>query len=144
MKIKRNIKASVIHQSEQAYIDKEWPVFNRLLEKYTQWIIDHRSSDNNGYLHYAVWSRNYTLMKKLIEAGADVNTQNGQGHTPLINACAKDDPVSTKILLDADADQKPRDIQGRDALHFAIFSKAVGELFIKKNKKKKKLRIKRR
>jgi len=145
MKIKKkNQIPTLISQAENAYIDKQWHTFDLLLAKWPKQILAHRSSDKSSFLHYAVWSNNYQLMKKLIEAGADVNAQNGQGYTPLINACAKDDPVSVKILLDADADQKPKDRQGRDALSFVIFSKVVGELFIKKNKKKKNMRIKRR
>jgi len=142
VKIRKKPKLSIVRQAEEAYIDKEWATFSMLLKNYPKKILGHRSSDKSSFLHYAVWTRNHRLIEELIKAGADVSAQNGQGYTPLINACAKDDPAAVKILLDANADQKPKDVQGRDALSFAIFSKTVGPLFIKKNKpKKKRLRI---
>ena len=84
-------------------------------------------------------------MRALIEAGADVNCENREGHTPLLNACASDDFKGVKILLDAGADISPKDHMGRDALHFAkgtsfnnlIVGAGVHDAIVKWPKKKK-------
>jgi len=157
MKIKKKKSKipTLISQAENAYIDKDWHTFDALLAKWPRLILNHRSSDNNSFLHYAVWTKNYQLMKKLIEAGADINAQNGQGHTPLINACAKGDGASAGLLIDAGADIKIRDAVGRDAMYFSkahsnsvlnnlIVGKQVRDSVRSWPKKKKPMRIKRR
>ena len=67
-------------------------------------------------LMYALDYRAYTLVKILIEAGADVNARQQDGKTPLMFSHS---PVNTKRLLEAGADPFCLDSNGKSVLHYA-------------------------
>jgi ankyrin repeat protein len=68
----------------------------------------------------AVAAANVTIMKRLIDAGADVDMRDMRGDTPLILATRQDDAETCRILLEADADPNSRDwCRGQTALSLA-------------------------
>ncbi len=58
-------------------------------------------------------------LKLLAEHGADLNTPNKQGATPLINAARSGSTAVVKALLDLGADINAKDAQGKTALDIA-------------------------
>ena len=68
--------------------------------------------DNNTPLHYAVKNANLKIMSCLIESNANPNIQNGEGFTPLLILCSRQDASSSSaglvemvnMLLNANAD----------------------------------------
>ena len=68
------------------------------------------------------------IARILIEAGADVNFQDWQGHTALMYASGARyswlegniNPEVVRLLLDAGADVNAKNKWGRTALHFAL------------------------
>ncbi|KKN74274.1 hypothetical protein LCGC14_0392130 [marine sediment metagenome] len=119
MRINRK-QVKIIDTAEQAFVSGDWFAFDQLLRDHPSIILGHRSSSQATFLHYAVWKKNHVLVKALIKAGADVNWQNNQGYTPLINACAAGDDASAQLLLRAGADTSLRDHMGRDAACFGL------------------------
>lgn len=64
-------------------------------------------------LHWA--AGNVQIVKMLVRAGAKVNCANRDGETPLMKAALSCDRSSAQALLDAGADPKAIDIEGRTA-----------------------------
>lgn len=73
----------------------------------------------------AVLSRydNSTVIKLLMDAGADANARNEEGTTPLMNAVAR--PCNLRPLLDGGANLYARDKWGKTALDHARETKAT-------------------
>jgi len=69
----------------------------------------------------AVVNNHVELVKLLLAKRAKVNQVDGLGMTPLLYAATVDfaDPTITQMLLDAGADQKAKDKQGRTSLELA-------------------------
>lgn len=73
-------------------------------------------------LHWAATSehkRDERRVKELIAAGANANTQNIHGRTPLMAAVAADSAENVKALIDAGADVNVRDKYGETALFWS-------------------------
>jgi len=52
------------------------------------------------------------IISDLLEAGADIDVQDGDGHTALMLACLYGYVDTTKLLLDYDADIEVQDNRG--------------------------------
>ena len=61
------------------------------------------------------------IVQWIIDAGADVNTQNQLGRTPLMRASYYGHEACVKLLLDADADVNTKDNGGCTALMWASY-----------------------
>jgi ankyrin repeat protein len=77
----------------------------------------------NGWtpLQWAVWEGHIKIVKLLIKAGADINSQGSDDidrHTAL--HCASDLPI-VKLLIKAGADVSIKDLHGETALQWASF-----------------------
>ncbi len=76
----------------------------------------------NGSISDAILKNDLTRIKRLIQAGADVNELDAYGFTPLIEAAIVNRPESVeiaKLLLSHGADIQGVSITGHTALHWA-------------------------
>jgi uncharacterized protein len=71
-------------------------------------------------LHYAAREGHLETARALVEAGADLNTVNGDKFTPLVMAVTNGHFELAKYLLDHGADPKPASLSGMTALYAAI------------------------
>ena len=78
----------------------------RLLEKKTGG--DYKASD-------------WTLVRRLIDSGADVNEKDAHGWTPFLWAASRGDVSVMQLLLDHGADRHATDNQGKNALMLAAY-----------------------
>jgi ankyrin repeat protein len=68
----------------------------------------------------AAYNNDTALARQLLEAGADVNAQEGNGWTALQHAVDQDNEALTRLLLDHGAELNRRNIPtGRAAIHYA-------------------------
>lgn len=85
--------------------------------------IDYRQKDGYVSLHHCCrYNVDISIIKVLLDRGADKNAQTALGHTPLMIACFNKRTAAAKFLIDNQADV---DAQGKDggcALHFAVMS----------------------
>jgi hypothetical protein len=70
-------------------------------------------------LHVAAMAGNLTLLKKLVEAGGDVNERDESQMTPIIYAAREGLLRISKYLVEQGADLTVRDREGHDLLHVA-------------------------
>jgi len=79
-------------------------------------VVNPKKRLGSGYtpIFYAIEARNLESVELLIEAGADLNHQDGQGYTPLISAAAFRRYRSVYLLLKAGADWKIQSKFGHD------------------------------
>ena len=75
--------------------------------------------DNCTPLHVAVSSCNDSIMKTLIDWGADINAVSNHGYTPLMSACITGLYPLVKLLLDNGAYKNIQTIYGDRAIDFA-------------------------
>ena len=79
-----------------------------------------RPEELNKELHYAARRGTYRWAKDSIKAGADVNTRNQDGQTPLIVATLREHIPIMEILVDKGADLNCWDANYETALHYAV------------------------
>ncbi len=70
-------------------------------------------------LHAAAAARSLPIVKRLIEAGGDVNARQEAGFTPLLDAAFTGQHELAQLLLDHGADLEAKDAQGRSPLSMA-------------------------
>ena len=87
-------------------------------------------------MHWAAWRGHEEVAELLIAKGADVNTKNKDGGTPLHNATWKGHKEIAKLLIDngADVNAKRADEEAWTPLHSAAWMghKEIAELLITK------------
>ena len=74
-------------------------------------------------LHCAAFNDDYMSIEKLLKAGADVNSSDIKGHTPLITAMSmwgKDRTQSVNMLIEAGADVNAQTLSGTTALTYIV------------------------
>jgi len=88
-----------------------YPQYKKPFENYMQLLIDHgadinfqRKFDERSPLHYAVFSQNREAIRQLIEAGADINSLDCSGQTPMMVMTHRFETIL--ILLEAGADYR--------------------------------------
>ena len=81
--------------------------------------INAKDDSANGVLHLASTLGNSSILRTLIHSAAslDINGLNGQGHSPLSLAAAKNHYTSVFILLDAGGDPDLKNENDRTLLH---------------------------
>lgn len=90
-------------------------------------LLEARDSDGSTPLHCATWKGHQHIVAALLEAGADVNAVNQNGHwgtTPLHAAAHANQAGIAKLLLDHGADMKAKDMEGRTPMFHTTFHKA--------------------
>jgi hypothetical protein len=75
---------------------------------------------NQKVFFNAVESGDYDEVKRLVEAGADVNAKDNYGYTALMLATQQGHTEVIKLLIEAGADVGARDNQGRTACNMAF------------------------
>jgi len=89
--------------------------------------VDSKDEDLRTPLLRAVQNGHAGVVRLLCGAGADVNSPDFNGQTPLIRTSRRDgDDECVRLLLDHGADPKHRDHQGATALHGSVFSGNLG------------------
>lgn len=78
-----------------------------------------RDADGNTPLHCASAHGQATVVKLLLDRGADVNATNAAQHSPLFVACLKGNRPVVRALLDRGADVSAPDRDGSTPLHAA-------------------------
>lgn len=71
-------------------------------------------------LLYAALTKEYDIIKALVDAGADVNAKNFKLVTPLMFAAGIGDIDTMKLLIENGADIEHKNKYGERALEFAI------------------------
>lgn len=78
-------------------------------------------------LHYACISQRETVIRRLIEVGADVDARDKSGRTPLMIACRNCKKEIVDILLDNDANVHLEDDKGNTAVLIACHRQLENE-----------------
>ncbi len=103
----------------QAYMDDDMVLFQQLVEEGTA--IDEKDMDGYTALHYAVTWEDLETAEYLIQSGADVNTLDNWGSTPLMNAVYNQASVEmVTLLLEYGADKTIMDSEGKTAYDYAV------------------------
>ncbi|MEL3909513.1 MAG: ankyrin repeat domain-containing protein, partial [Treponema sp.] len=85
-------------------------------------LIGAKNAAGKTALHVAAQHGDIPFLNLLLAYGADVNIEDREGKTPLIDALLYDKNTTVLFLLKAGASSARQDIQGRTALHEAVAS----------------------
>lgn len=96
-------------------------------------LIHARDRDGSTPLHCAVWKGQQQVVACLLDAGADVNAQNGNDHwgtTPLHAAAHANQAAIAQMLIEHGADLNAQDLNGKTPMFHTTFhqAKAVARL----------------
>ena len=80
-----------------------------------------QSSDNNTALHFAVHQKHADVVQVLIDAGADIETKNDRGCSPLHYASIFGELTTVKMLVKAGADVRATDADRDTCLILAAY-----------------------
>ncbi|KTD32259.1 Ankyrin repeat protein [Legionella nautarum] len=97
----------------------------KLFEKLDELCLGHQTGENSSFcgLHEAVLADNYTLVKSLLTRYS-ANLLNNKKQTPLMLAAAKGNIRIMELLLSQGAEADRQDIQGQNALAYALSTKS--------------------
>lgn len=84
--------------------------------------IEGKDNFGNCAIHYAVKHQNFECLKRLVDAGADVNRLGPNGKTPLHISSGLNNVEITKFLIERGAKTTSKDKYGRSALIFAVMN----------------------
>ncbi len=83
-----------------------------------KWLREHVAI-NNDNMFKAAHDQNWTLVKKLVEKGADLQAKDNSGRTVLHFAAMSGDLDTVKWLVEKGADLQAKDNEGLTVLHWA-------------------------
>ena len=72
-----------------------------------------------SYMHYAVL-RNFNIVESLLRHGAEFDTKNVRGETPLCSATKYGSVINVNLLISYGADISVKDLDGNNLLHCAV------------------------
>ena len=81
--------------------------------------VNQETVDSYTALHRAVIHVERDVVQVLIDAGADIDTQNNEGRSPLLSACVEGTFDTVKMLVRAGAEVRATDDEGVTCLHYA-------------------------
>lgn len=85
-------------------------------------LVNIKSSNGSGLLHYAISGNNFEVASFLIDKGIDVNMTNIDGQTALHLICINQDLRIAKELLQKEININIKDKYGNNALWTAVFN----------------------
>ena len=94
-----------------------------ILLKSEQVDLEEKDEDGDTPLYVATMFNNTRFMKKLIDAGANINSKNNQKKTPLHYAAAYKKVETVRLLVSEGANLEAKDKNGYTPLHQAVFMK---------------------
>lgn len=95
------------------------------------YLIEHGSSpklvDQSGYavIHHAVFSQSGEMVERILDAGANIESQDSEGRTPLLLAANYQNLLAAKLLVQRGANPLAKTKAGRDLTSFAKDSNTV-------------------
>jgi ankyrin repeat protein len=81
--------------------------------------VNEKDSDGRIALHFAAWRGNETVVRLLVDRGADVKAEDNNAETVLHRAASKGNEAVVRLLVDRGADVKAKDNYGKTVLHSA-------------------------
>lgn len=85
--------------------------------------INYRQKDGYTALHHCCrHDADISIIKAILDGGADVNAQTSLGHTPLMIATFNTRSTTAKYLIDRHAELNIQGKDGASALHFAVMA----------------------
>ena len=84
--------------------------------------VNDRDNKNCTALHYAAEGKHADVVQVLIDAGADIEAKNDEGHSPLHLASCSGELATVSKLIEAGADVRATDDKGNTCLIFATIS----------------------
>jgi len=97
-------------------------------ERFTDRVKKVNTNENNGLqlIHEAAREGNIEKLRALLEAGAEIESRNEKGETPLHCAVSAGHTHIFYLLTGNDADLNARDHAGRTPLHVAVWKNHIG------------------
>ena len=83
--------------------------------------LDQQGKKNLAALHFAAKKKHADVVQVLIDAGADIETQNAKGHSPLLMASIYGQLTNMMKLVKAGADVRATDTRRTTCLRFAAY-----------------------
>jgi len=107
-----------LHQGADANALLVYQNSPRNLRGIFDWITHSRNIfwHEEAVLTLACGYRNPTVAKALLDAGANINARDSNGHTALLSCIEQDPPEITRLLVERGIDVNARDYQGNTAL----------------------------
>ena len=82
--------------------------------------LNHQDTKNYTALHYAVQEKHADVVQVLFDAGADIETKNDEGRSPLLLASISGELTTVKMLVEAGADVRVTDTGRYTCLILAV------------------------
>uniref|UniRef100_A0A7S3SMG1 Uncharacterized protein n=1 Tax=Strombidinopsis acuminata TaxID=141414 RepID=A0A7S3SMG1_9SPIT len=99
----------------------KWEEYFKKMKASRKWSVND-ANPKNGWtaLHFAARNGWPEVIKKLIKLGAETDTKDAKGKTPLMMAVGKKNWETSKCLMNHGADVNAQDINGETPLHMAV------------------------
>lgn len=108
------------YESNGSTINQRETIIMHLLDSGAN--VESNDKKGNTPLHYAALEGNVRILQLLLDRGANLETKCGDGKPALHNAAQRLRPEAVQLLLDRGADCKVKDVFGRTAADYVVFT----------------------